>query len=133
MFLLEGALPVSTTRTPERDSVRPFANLDVIGHFSRRRIHHRHRIVHDVGDEGASSVIADHDAMRAFSGLDGRNHAVVGCIYHRHGVVGTGFRSLIRDIDVTSVRRGEDLNRIASDRDGGDLLTLRRVYHGDAS
>ena len=126
------ALPRSTLRAPERDSVRSLANLDRIDHFLRRRINHRHRIVHDVGDKGASSIIADHDAMRAFSRLDGCKHAVVGCIYHRHGVVGIRFRTLIGDIDVTSIRRGEDLNRIASYRDGGDLLALCRVYHRDA-
>src|SRR5512143_72991 len=131
-FSTRGVLPGSTIRTLERDSVRSFANLNPIDHVLRCRIYHRHRIVHDVRDEGACSVIADHDAVCAFSGLNGRNHAVVGCVYHRHGVVGFRFRTLIGGIDVTSVRRAEDLNRIASDRDDGDLLALRRVDHGDA-
>ena len=130
-LLVEGALPISTICTFERDSVRSFADLDGISHFSRHRIYHRYRIVHDVADEGAFSIIADHDAMRALSGHDGRNHAVIGCIYHRHSVIGIGFRTLIGDIDIMSVRRGEDLNRIAANCDGSDLLTLRRVDHGD--
>lgn len=57
MFTSPGALPVSTIGVPERDSVRSFANFDAAGHFSRRRIDHCHCVVHDVGDEGASSVI----------------------------------------------------------------------------
>jgi hypothetical protein len=37
---------------------------------------------------------------------------------------------LIGDIDVMSVRHDEDLERVASNCNGGALLALRCVYHG---